>query len=121
MSDVAYTAREELANSITHGIGAAFSVAGLILLTTISYVRGDAWPHLVVRYALDERSSRPSLMVRVPRGGWWPADGELSVPVLAADLLEHAEPRAVNAAARELNDRASALLRARANQRPVSR
>ena len=73
---------------------------------------------LVVRYALDERSSRPSLMVRVPRGGWWPADGELSVPVLAADLLEHAEPRAVNAAARVLNDRASALLGASANQRP---
>ena len=85
------------------------------------YVRRDAWQDLVVRYALDEHSSRPSLMVRVPRGGWWPADGELSVPVLAADLLENAEPRAVNAAARELKDRASALLGASANQRPVNR
>lgn len=43
MSDVAYTAREELANSITHGIGAAFSLAGFVLLTTISCARGDAW------------------------------------------------------------------------------
>jgi len=85
------------------------------------YVRHDAWPHLVGRYALDERSSQPSLMVRVPRGGWWPADGELSVLVLAADLLEHAEPRAVNAAAGALNDRAAVLVGARANQRPVSR
>jgi len=41
--------------------------------------------------------------------------------VLAADLLENAEPRAVNAAARVLNDRASALLGASANQRPVNR
>ena len=85
------------------------------------YVRGDAWPDLVERYALDEHSGRPSLLVRVPRAGWWPADGELSVPVLAADLLEHAEPRAVNAAAGALNDLAAALLGASANQRPVSR
>jgi excisionase family DNA binding protein len=85
------------------------------------YVRRDVWPNLVVRYALDEHSGRPSLVVRLPRGGWWPADGELSVPVLAADLLENAEPRAVNAAARELNDRVSALLGASAKQRPVNR
>jgi excisionase family DNA binding protein len=85
------------------------------------YVRRDAWPNLVKRYALDEHSSRPSLLVRVPLGDWWPADGELSVPVLAADLLEHAEPRAVNAAAGMLNDRAVALLGANANQRPKSR
>ena len=85
------------------------------------YVRRDAWPQLVVRYALDERSSPPSLMVRVPRGGWWPADGELSLPVLAADLLENAEPRAVDAAARVLNDQASVLVGASANQRPVNR
>jgi hypothetical protein len=84
-------------------------------------LRGDAWPNLVVRYAMDEHSSRPSLLVRVPRGGWWPADGEVSVPVLAADLLENAEPRAVNAAVRVLNDRAIALLGASANQRPVNR
>src|SRR6185312_14490675 len=43
MSDVAYTHREELANSITHGIGAAFSVAGLVLLTSLSWENGDAW------------------------------------------------------------------------------
>jgi hemolysin III len=43
MSDVAYTPGEELANSITHGIGAAFSVVGLVVLTTFSSLRGDAW------------------------------------------------------------------------------
>jgi hypothetical protein len=84
-------------------------------------VRPDAWPNLVVRYALDEHSSRPSLLLRLPRGGWWPADGELSIPVLAADLLENAEPRAVNAAADVLNDRASALVGASANRQPVHR
>lgn len=43
MSDAAYTVREELANSITHGIGAALSMAGLVVLTTFSCLRGDAW------------------------------------------------------------------------------
>lgn len=80
------------------------------------YVRREAWPDLARRYALDEHSSRPSLLVRVPHGGWWPADGELSVPVLAADLLEHAEPRAVNAAVAALNDRAAAFVSARRNR-----
>lgn len=42
----AYTPREELANAITHGIGAAFSVAGLALLVTFAALRGDAW-HVV--------------------------------------------------------------------------
>ncbi|MEO6873436.1 MAG: hemolysin III family protein [Opitutaceae bacterium] len=35
--------REELANSVTHGVGAVLSVVGLIVLTTISSLRGDAW------------------------------------------------------------------------------
>ena len=43
MSQAAYTVREELANSITHGVGAICSVAGLVLLTTFSCVHGDAW------------------------------------------------------------------------------
>lgn len=42
----AYTPREELANVITHGCGAALSVAGLALLVSFAALRGDAW-HVV--------------------------------------------------------------------------
>ena len=42
----AYTPREELANRLTHGLGAAFSVAGLVLLVVYSAHYGDAW-HVV--------------------------------------------------------------------------
>jgi hemolysin III len=42
-SDAAYPPREELANSLTHGLGIVLSVAGLALLVTFSALRGDAW------------------------------------------------------------------------------
>ena len=45
MSDT-YKPREELANRLTHGLGAAFSVAGLVLLVFFSARSGDAW-HVV--------------------------------------------------------------------------
>jgi len=38
-----YSPREELANSLTHGLGVLLSVAGLALLVTYSALRGDAW------------------------------------------------------------------------------
>jgi hemolysin III len=38
-----YTAKEEIANSVTHGIGAALSAIGLILLVTLAAVYGDGW------------------------------------------------------------------------------
>lgn len=41
-----YTNREELANSITHGIGILFSVAGLGVLTAFASVFGTVW-HIV--------------------------------------------------------------------------
>ena len=41
-----YTLREEVANSITHGIGAVLSIAGLVILIAYSTSRGDAW-HIV--------------------------------------------------------------------------
>lgn len=41
-----YTPREELANSLTHGLGAALSVAGLVLLVIRAAQHGDAW-HVV--------------------------------------------------------------------------
>jgi len=37
---------EEIANSITHGIGAILSVAGLVLLISFSAVYGNAW-HII--------------------------------------------------------------------------
>ena len=39
----AYSPREELANSLTHGLGAALSVAGLVLMVFFSSRFGDAW------------------------------------------------------------------------------
>ena len=39
----AYTPREELANSLTHGLGALLSVAGLGLLVFKAAQHGDAW------------------------------------------------------------------------------
>lgn len=38
-----YTWGEELANSISHGIGAALGVAALSILVTLASLRGDAW------------------------------------------------------------------------------
>ena len=38
-----YSLGEEIANSVTHGIGAALSVAGLILLVVLSANDGDVW------------------------------------------------------------------------------
>lgn len=39
----AYPHREELANSLTHGLGALLSVAGLALMVSFSCRLGDAW------------------------------------------------------------------------------
>lgn len=41
-----YSPREELANSITHGIGIVFSIAGLGVLTAFASVFGSVW-HIV--------------------------------------------------------------------------
>lgn len=38
-----YSLGEEIANSVTHGVGAALSVAGLILLVVLSANDGDVW------------------------------------------------------------------------------
>ena len=41
-----YSTGEEIANSITHGIGVLLSIAGLAVLVNFSTTRGDAW-HIV--------------------------------------------------------------------------
>lgn len=38
-----YSLAEEIANAITHGIGAALAIAGLVLLTYFSSIHGDIW------------------------------------------------------------------------------
>lgn len=38
-----YSKGEEIANSVTHGIGAALAVIGLTLLIILSVIYGDAW------------------------------------------------------------------------------
>ncbi|MET4693254.1 PAQR family membrane homeostasis protein TrhA [Endozoicomonas lisbonensis] len=43
MLNRAYSLGEEIANSVTHGIGAMLSVAGLTLLVTYAAIQGDAW------------------------------------------------------------------------------
>ncbi|MEW6366738.1 MAG: hemolysin III family protein [Acidobacteriota bacterium] len=38
-----YTLREEIANGVTHAIGAALSIAGLSILVTLAAIYGDVW------------------------------------------------------------------------------
>ncbi|MBE0595273.1 MAG: hemolysin III family protein, partial [Gemmatimonadales bacterium] len=41
-----YRLGEEIANSVTHGVGLLLAVAGLVVLVTLAAVRGTAW-HVV--------------------------------------------------------------------------
>ncbi len=41
-----YSKLEEWANSLTHGLGAMLSIAGLVVMVVLSTVHGDAW-HIV--------------------------------------------------------------------------
>lgn len=43
---VRYSPGEELANSLTHGVGAILAIGGLAWLVTLAALRGDAW-HIV--------------------------------------------------------------------------
>jgi hemolysin III len=38
-----YSFKEELFNSITHGVGALFSIAALVVLVAFSSIKGDVW------------------------------------------------------------------------------
>ena len=46
MTAASYSVREEIANAITHGIGALLSIAGLAVLVSFAALYGDAW-HVV--------------------------------------------------------------------------
>ena len=41
-----YSWKEELANSVTHGVGVGLSIAGLVILVVLAVQQGDAW-HIV--------------------------------------------------------------------------
>jgi hemolysin III len=41
-----YSTREEIANAITHGIGAALAIAALVILIVFAAIRGNVW-HVV--------------------------------------------------------------------------
>lgn len=45
MTDIGkqYSTGEEIANAVTHGVGAALAVAGLAVLVTLAGIYGDAW------------------------------------------------------------------------------
>ncbi len=43
-----YTLAEEIANAVTHGIGAALSIAGLVILVVVAAVHGSAWSVVAV-------------------------------------------------------------------------
>lgn len=44
--DTGYSLGEEIANSITHGVGGLLAIGGLAVLTTFAALRGNAW-HVV--------------------------------------------------------------------------
>ena len=43
LDPVSYSRGEEIANSLTHGLGLALSIAGLSVLVTFAALQGDAW------------------------------------------------------------------------------
>ncbi|MGB3681934.1 MAG: hemolysin III family protein [Rubrobacteraceae bacterium] len=43
MASKEYTPAEELANSVTHGVGLGLSLAGAVALVVLTALRGDAW------------------------------------------------------------------------------
>jgi hemolysin III len=46
ISNGLYTLGEEIANSVTHGVGVGLSIAGLCVLVVFGALYGDAW-HVV--------------------------------------------------------------------------
>jgi len=79
MGSATYTRGEEIANSLTHGLGLLLSVAGLAVLVTFAALHSDAWAvtagaifgaSLVMFYASSTlyhslRAERPKQVVRV--------------------------------------------------------
>jgi excisionase family DNA binding protein len=69
------------------------------------YVRSERWSAVVRRWHVHESVAEANLVVRIPRDVWPFVGGDAAVPAaLAADLLESAEPRSVDAGQKMLRD-----------------
>ena len=93
----------------------AAAAAGVDLVVTDAvaeaYVSADQAKRLIEALALLDRPGQVNLMLRVPRQVW-PFDQDpnrAGAAVLAADLLEAAEPRAISSGVAVLNDLAAAV------------
>lgn len=72
------------------------------------YVPPPRWPDLRDRFHVIEKAREPNLIVRLPRDVWpFEPGAEPGPAVLAVDLIESPEPRAVAAGAAQLNQLAN--------------
>lgn len=98
--------------------GRGFDVVAVAEPIPELYIAAAVWPDLCRSLALRE-GAEPNLRIRIPREVWPFADvrvsGQAEVPdaVLAADLLEADEPRAVAAGAARLDELLDAWCRER--------
>jgi hypothetical protein len=77
------------------------------------YLPAAEWHRLAPSLHLQDAPSDPDVIVRVPLGAWPFKDRDnAGVAVLAADLLDSAEPRAVAAGATRLNELSHQILAA---------
>jgi len=85
----------------------------LVVLGAIpqAYVPPHVWPAVSKHLMISGSASEPNLIVLLPRTVWpFERQGEVSRAALAADLLDSAEPRAVNSGLAILNDLSSAVV-----------
>jgi hypothetical protein len=75
------------------------------------YVPTPEWPRLARSLHLLDAVGDPDVVVRLPREVW-PFEGrdDAGVAVLAADLLDSDEPRAISAGATKLNELSDHIL-----------
>ena len=48
------TRGEEIANSITHGVGAALAVGGLVVMVAFASLTGDPWQEFTRQYSVNK-------------------------------------------------------------------
>lgn len=98
---------------------AARAGADLVALRAVEevYVRAEEWPQLVRRLGVKQGVDEPNLVVRLP-AAVWPFEhyphGRPGLAVLAADLLDSPEPRAIEAGVAALNELAARVPAAKA-------
>ena len=62
-----YSFGEEVANAVTHGIGALLSIAALVIMVAFAVLDGDAWLITSVSYLWRHPDSALHLIHAVPR------------------------------------------------------